>query len=244
MDKLKKYWPFLLLLVIVLFVVGLIGMVRGRGGEAPIEEEENIAIVPEGQRPVTMLVPRDDGHWVDLTVENINVQGASAIEYEFTYTTADGRSQGTGGTEPFSSGDNMEKEILIGTTSSGNYYYDEGVETGELDLKFRDDSGKSIGRLTTPWNFRHEPESIEFEGFTFSPEESEDLYFVAMNTFGLPGNLPGAVSAGPVGFFASDEVEGTITAASGQVYRWTDNEWQMVEDGSSVEPGIFISVTQ
>lgn len=244
MEILKKYWPFAVLLIAVLFVAGLVLMVRGQGGDDVIEEEENIAEVPVDQRPVTMLVPRSDGHWMDLTVEDINVQGASSIEYEFTYTTVDGRSQGTGGTQPFSPGDNFESEILIGTTSSGNFYYDEGVESGELDLKFRNDEGKSIGRLTTPWVFRHEPESIEYEGFTFTPEESEDLYFVALSTFGLPGTLPGTVSAGPVGFFASDEVEGEILASSGTVYQLVEGEWQMVEEGASVQPGIFVSVSQ
>lgn len=223
---------------------GLILAVRGRGGNDGVEDEdENIAEVPIDQRPLTMLVPRSDGHWMDLIVENINVQGAATIEYEFTYTTADGRSQGTGGTQPFSPGDNFESEILIGTTSSGKFYYDEGVESGELELKFRDDNGKSIGRLDTPWIFRNQPETIEFEGFTFTPDESEDLYFVALNTFGLPGTLPGSVTAGPIGIFASDEVEGTISG-SGSIYQWSNGEWQAVEEGASVEPGIFVSISQ
>jgi len=239
----KKYWPIAILLIAVVFVIGLVVVMRGRGGNEVVDEDENVAEVPVDQRPYTYLVPREDGHWMDLTVENIDVQGAAMIEYEFTYTTSDGRTQGTGGSKPFKAGDDFTSEILIGTTSSGNYYYDEGVEVGELKLKFRNDSGKLIGKLSTPWNLKFEPDSLEFGGLTYTPDDSADLYFVTMSTFGLPLEAPGKVLSGPVGVFASDDAEGKVAMSGGSLYLWDGEAWQSIESGSSVTPGVFIGVT-
>lgn len=236
----KKLLPLAILMMAVLVVAGIILVVRGVGTKSPVEEEEVVAELPVEQRPVVTLVPRADGHWMDLSVENINVLGASTIEYEFTYLTSDGRSQGTGGVQPFTVGDDFTSEILIGTTSSGKFYYDEGVESGDLTLKFRNESGKLVARLTTSWIFKYEPEAVEFGGFTFTPEQSEKVYFVAMNTFGLP-NAPEGVLAGPVGIFSSEEVEGNASSSSGRVLTYLQDSWQVVDTDSGVSSGIFIS---
>lgn len=243
-NKLKKFLPVGILLIAVLLVGGIVMAMRGGNDSSVVEEEEQIADVPFNQRPAVTLVPRADGHWLDLAINGIDkVQGASTMEYLFLYTTASGAEQGSsGGPYDLSSQDSVEEELLLGTTSSGNFYYDEGVESGELTLRYRNDDGKLIGKVTVPWVRKENPETMEMGGMTFTLEDPDDVYVLAMTGFGLPTDAPNGGSPEPVGFFTSDEdVEGMITASSGTIYRWNESEWESVESDSEVSSGIFIS---
>ena len=243
-QKLKKFLPVGILLIAVLVVVGIVIAVRGGGDNTPVDEDEQVADVAFQQRPAVVLVPRADGHWLDLTIMGMDkVQGASTMEYLFLYTTANGAEQGSsGGPYDLSSEDMVEEELLLGTTSSGNFYYDEGVEAGELTLRYRNDDGKLVGKVTVPWVRREGAEMVEIEGWSFTPEEAEDIYVLAMHGFGLPSDVTGTLASGPVGFFSSDEdTQGTVTAPSGIVYAWNESEWTMVEVDSAVTSGIFVS---
>lgn len=81
------------------------------------------------------LTPSDDMHWLKLDVSGIS-SSADSMEYELIYSLPDGRIQGVPGTIKLEGKRKIERDILLGTESSGNYYYDEGVETGSLTLRF------------------------------------------------------------------------------------------------------------
>ena len=81
------------------------------------------------------LKPSGDSHWLKLEVNGISSK-ADSMHYELIYSLPDGRVQGVPGTVELEGKNNIERDILLGTESSGTYYYDEGVEKGSLTLKF------------------------------------------------------------------------------------------------------------
>ncbi|MBN1169199.1 hypothetical protein JXA63_04895 [Candidatus Woesebacteria bacterium] len=118
--KTNKLIPLIAVLALVLGVVGFF-LLRNGG---------NVSVT---------LTPSDDGHWLKLDVSGIS-QNADKMEYELIYNLPDGRVQGVPGSIELEGESKVERDILLGTESSGNYYYDEGVESGTLTLRlFKND---------------------------------------------------------------------------------------------------------
>jgi hypothetical protein len=65
------------------------------------------------------------------------------------------------------SGD-VEKKLLLGSESSGKFRYDTGITGGTMTIRFRNSSGKLLGKLETAFTFT-------------SPEKGK--YVVSMDTF-------------------------------------------------------------
>ena len=192
-------------------------------------------------RPVAMLIPRADGHWWDLTVSKLGRFEAEMLEYELLYEVPDKTPQGTGSVIPLNK-DEVTREILIGTESSGNYYYDSGVERGTLTLKFRNDKGKLVAKFSTQFHFQSEVDEVStVDGaFTLALDDEYDDYFVTMETFGVPEGLEGDVSDGPYGVFSSnDEITGT-PSLGGSIMVW-NGDWEAVSGESPL--GIFVSTS-
>lgn len=232
----------IIILILGVVLVGAIFMLRGRGGNT-MNEEEDAPELPVSQRPYTQLVPTEDGHYLTLIVSNINVPGAASMDYELYYDTAEGITQGVPGKVTLSSQESVERELLLGSESSGKFRYDEGVDDGTLTLRFRDEDGKMIGKVAGQWAFMNDTDTLaSLDGkFTYKLDESSDAYFVVMPTFGLPSPAPADVEIGPYGVFSStsDELSGTVTLP-GNVYSWDGSSWNMVS-GSSDNIGVFIS---
>lgn len=185
----KKYLPQAIIALAVLLVVGGAYMtyrfIKG-GDSTEIEEEESIPELPESQRPFVSLVPSEDGHWLALTIKDINVDGAATVDFELLYIRGDGLQQGTSGVSDVSPGTTVTDDLLLGSESSGKLRYDEGVETGTLELIFRDESGKSIGRLITEFHLQSDTTSVSSVDGSFTKEldvDGEGLFFVTMDTF-------------------------------------------------------------
>ncbi len=236
----KKVLPIALLLLGILVFVGVYFFVIRKPETEVVDEEDTSALIEVSleDSPVAMLVPRADGHWWDLTVSKLGRFEAEMLEYELVYKVPDKGQQGTGGTLPLNS-DSIEKEILIGSESSGNYYYDSGVEEGTLTLKFRNEKGKLVAKFSTDFHFQTETDQVStLDGsFSVTLDEEYDDYFVTMQTFGIPEGLTGDVSAGPYGVFTSaNEVMGSSNL-EGTVMRW-DGSWETVTGESSL--GIFV----
>jgi hypothetical protein len=163
----KKYLPFILLGVGVLVLVGAFFVINNKSGNEQFgDEETGLKEVPLEKRPIVSLTPSSDGHYLTLRVEKI-VLDADSFDYLFEYKTGDGLSQGVPGSAQISDNGVFETELLLGTESSGKFRYDEGVENGSIELKFRK-GGKLVAKFKTD----------------FQMQETEDGFQVTMNTIG------------------------------------------------------------
>lgn len=183
----KKFLPLILLGVGILVLGGVIFMfVRSKG--SPAVEEETTKEIPQDQRPIVMLVPSADGHYLKLTIAQIKVKGAASLDYELLYTLPDGRTQGVPGTVKFTGGD-VIKDLLLGSESSGKFRYDEGVTGGTVNLRFRDGKGKLLGKLTTDFNMQTGVKTVQSVDGKFSYDLgkiTKGVFYVTMQTFAEP----------------------------------------------------------
>lgn len=240
----KKYLPIVIFAVGLLVFVGGFVFVRSRQSSpsaTPSSQDESVAEIPFEKRPFVTLTPTADGHYLVLNIENIKVDNASVLDYELLYQVADGRTQGVPGSIKLGES-KIEKELLLGSESSGKYRYDEGVETGTLTLRFRNDKGKLVGKLATDWHLQSNTKDLSsVDGkFTFTLNSvPKGVFFVTMQTFGFPDTTEEGI---PFGIFSSDEqeYEGLDSYEQGVLFRW---------NGSSVEmkgvrkTGWFLVVT-
>lgn len=142
----KKYLPFILVGVGVLVLVGAFLFIRS--SKKVGIEDETVKEIPVEQRPLVSLVPSSDGHWLKLKIEKIKVVKAASLDYELLYSLPDGRTQGAPGTIKLD-GNDIVRDLLLGSESSGKFRYDEGVSGGTMTIRFRDSKGKLIGKLST-----------------------------------------------------------------------------------------------
>jgi hypothetical protein len=242
--KFKKYLPIIIFVLGLLVLVGVYFLVvRGRGGSVE-DEEANVPEVPLEQRPFTSLTPSEDGHWLKLEIKDNKVEAAS-LDYELLYQVADGRTQGVPGTVKIQGNALIVRDLLLGSESSGKFRYDEGVTQGTLTLRFRNDKGKLVGKLSTSFHLQTETQELTAleDSFKYRLDKlPKKTFFVVMNTFGLPGG--GAVAqAGPYGIFAS-KTGPFAGKVEGVNQRWDGSAWQALTNGKSSDIGVFIQTSE
>lgn len=237
MQNLKKYLPIILVLIGLLVVGGAAYFVLGRGGsDESVDEDEQVAEIPADMRPTATLTPTEDGHYLNLKISDIRIEAAS-LDYEILYVTGAGITQGVPGTAMLN-GSPVEREILLGSESSGKFRYDEGVKEGTLTLRFRNEKGKLVGKLSTQWHLQTATDTLTStdDKFKFELDEESDAWFIVMQTF---GPYKEGSKMMPYGVFSSDpNLSGTVDMA-GAVYKWMDGSWGEVSGPTT--PGIFIS---
>lgn len=243
----KKYLPFIILGIGVLILIGGFLFIKSRN-KPVVEEEETVAEIPFEKRPFTSLTPSEDGHWLKLNVENI-VFEATTLDYELLYKLPDGRTQGVPGSVKLAGQKEFERDLLLGSESSGKFRYDEGVTEGTLTLRFRNEKGKLTGKLSTDFHLQSEVDELTSVDGSFSFEfekASKEGYFVTMNTFGIIGTLPGTLAKGPYGVFgsATDDLPGMVRLEGTSIYNYTSGDWNKLEEGETDNIGIFISTSE
>lgn len=239
----KKFWPLILLLVSLLVVVGAFFFIRGRKASDLGDAEETALLnVTLEERPVVSLTPTNDGHYLHLMIDKIVID-AESLDYELLYQTGAGVTQGVPGTVSLGGRESFEAELLLGSESSGNFRYDEGVETGTITLRFRNRDGKLLAKFTSEFHLQTATDFLTSAdgSFAYNLDAPSNEYFVVMNTIGIPGVLPGQLAAGPWGVFSSseNELEGLVELSSAVSYFWNGEEWVVLESGSSENIGIF-----
>ncbi|QQG47121.1 MAG: hypothetical protein HY044_03185 [Candidatus Woesebacteria bacterium] len=242
----KKFLPFILLGggVIVFIVVFMFIKKSFQPAAEPTPTDEPVVELKTEESPVTSLTPSADGHWLKLKVEGIKLS-AKSMDYELLYTLPDGRTQGVPGTIDLKGQDAIQRDLLLGSESSGKFRYDQGVKGGTLTLKFRDNSGKLTGKLTTNFTLSSNTTNLASSDSSFKFTLASDngkTFYIAMKTFGLPDKAPGVLASGPYGIFPSDTIshKGTVTLSGSKPYEWNGGSWQSIDTSSSVETGIFI----
>ncbi len=212
----KKFLPLILIgagLIILLVAIFFIARGKKSGTVSPAQEEASVPDLPQAEWPVVMLIPTSnpqvkgsDGHWLDFKVQKINVTGAVSMDYELVYGTTDGGQQGVPGTVKLD-GTDIDRPLLMGSESSGKYRYDAGVEQGTMTLKFRDASGKLIGKLVTDFHLQSGVTTLTSVDGKFTYELNgiaKGVFFVTMTTFQQPDPSTYVVWQNGYGVFASD----------------------------------------
>jgi len=212
----KKFLPLILVgafLIVLLTVVFFVAKGMKSGGATPTSGDANVPDLPQVEWPVVSLTPTSNpavpgslGHWLDFKVQNLNVTGAASMDYELIYSTSDGGQQGVPGTVKLA-GTDIDRPLLLGSESSGKYRYDAGVEQGTMTLKFRDASGKLIGKLSTDFHLQTGVTALtSIDGnFTYNLNAiAKNVYFVTMKTFATPADSMVVVSSNGYSVFASD----------------------------------------
>ncbi|OGM24904.1 hypothetical protein A2627_02965 [Candidatus Woesebacteria bacterium RIFCSPHIGHO2_01_FULL_39_28] len=184
----KKYLPVLLFFA-GLVIVGGILFLTSRSKKQPVVQEEQPEVareIPQGEKPLTSLTPSSDGHWLKLKVDDIKVQGTESLDYEILYKVKDGRTQGVPGTIQLKSQNSLERDILLGSESSGKFKFDEGVNQGTLTLRFRNSDGKLVGKLSTDFHLQSNTKELTSVDGKFKyllDKIPKGTFFVTMETF-------------------------------------------------------------
>lgn len=239
----KKYLPLILLVIGFGVITAAFFIFRGRNTG---EEEDTSALieVPLESRPVATLTPSEDGYWLKLIIEKLEVDAAT-LDYELLYKLPDGRTQGVPGTIKLEGQKLIERDLLLGSESSGKFRYDEGVEKGTLTLRFRNKKGKLIAKFSTEFALLSNTKNLSSVDNKFSVklDKTPEAFFVVMMTFGVPGDPPGEVLAGPYGVLTSSirAIAGTVDLGGGTIYRWTGTEWSASPTKAT---GIFILTSE
>jgi hypothetical protein len=186
----KKILPVLLLVLGIIIVGIVLAVERSVNTSAtPEKTSEPIIEIPLDQRPYVSLTPTSDGHWLKLKVEDIKMN-AKTLDYELIYTIADGRQQGVPGTISLNGATSIDRDLLLGSESSGKFKYDQGVEKGTLTLKFRDNSGRLMGKLSTDFHLQKGADVLTSVDGSFKytlDKKTPDVFFVVMKTFAKEG---------------------------------------------------------
>ena len=239
----KKFLPLLILLLGVGVLIGAYFFIKGRG----VKEEdagEEVAEVAFERRPVTSLTPSSDGHWLKLTIDKFKGLGES-LDYELLYQLPDGRTQGVPGSITLGSESVIERDLLLGSESSGKFRYDEGVKEGTLTLRFRNSKGKLTAKFLTEFILISDTKSFSsIDGkFKYELTKASKDFFVVMNTFGAPSGYSGQPTSGPYGVFSSSKssLPGSVSLDSGNIQAYVGAKWASLDGGDASDVGIFMA---
>ncbi len=247
--NLKKYLPFVLVVVgLLVFASFYFLFIQGKSEVADGEDTSALINVELVDRPYTTLTPSSDGHWLKLNISKIKIP-AYSLDYELLYHLPDGAPQGVPGTIMLNGQETIERDLLLGSESSGRFRYDEGVENGTLTLRFRNDKGKLLAKFVSDFHLQNSVAQLTSVDGNFSytlGRVPQRTFFVTMPTFGVPGELPeGSISSEPYGVLSSSSSTqpGTV-GINGNVHRWTGNMWENLTQGASSDLGLFISTSE
>ena len=227
MDKLKKFLPLILLGAGLLILVLIFVLIKNNNKTVVVDDSAVLTEVAFKDRPVAMLTPTADGHYVNLIIDKITLPKAVSLDYELLYTLPDGRTQGVPGTVDLEGKTTFERKLLLGSESNGKFRYDDGVEEGSLTVRLRDSRGKLLAKFSTKWHLQSdviELTSID-QNFSYVLEKKpKGIYFITMETFGMMDNSVTEVNSGPYGIFTSDELpagsaEGWTVASKNIFYK-------------------------
>ena len=228
MSNFKKFLPIILFVVGLLVVILVFVVIKNKKVTSVVDDNGTLIELAFPDRPFASLTPTADGHYINLKIEKLNVPKAVSMDYELLYSLPDGRAQGVPGTAELKDITFFERKLLLGSESNGKFRYDEGVEEGNLTVRFRDSKGKLLAKFSTKWHLQSgvsELTSVD-TNFTYTLDKKQKgIYFITMETFGLPASSNvTSVASGPYGVFSSSDLpsgsaSGWQTVASNLFYK-------------------------
>lgn len=231
-----------IVVVVVLIFVGMRFLLRS-SSQAP-ENTQIPTKVKEfslEEKPYITLTPTVDGHRIILNLTRLPKE-AKSVDYELVYTVENGKTQAVVGS--FKNLENMqklEKELLLGSCSSGKCRYDKGVEKGELVVALRNEDGSLLAKFSSQFHLQNNTDMLtSLDGqFSFKLASGSKKYFIVASTIGVPKETPSQVITGPYGVFAAGKFEGRPQfEKEGTIYQFVDSGWQKVK--ASTSGGTFV----
>jgi hypothetical protein len=247
----KKALPIILVVVVLLgLLAGAFWFLKGstKAPQETAEEEVDdspLKILSVEESPYVTLTPSSDGHNFHLTITKVP-SDTKSLEYEMVYTVASGVTQGVPGTIKDLSTGTIERDLLLGTCSSGKCRYDEGVKDGTFTVRLRDAKGKLVSKMETQFHLQKGDTKLTSSDETFTytlAKASKTSFYLTMGTFGIPSSAPGKVTTGPYGVFSTDMKQaGTVTLGSGDLYQYESSKWTKLSGGKASGLGVFAEI--
>lgn len=208
----KKLLP-VIVIILIIAVVGGIFLAKKINQPATdnTTEEEAVPDLPQSEWPIVYLIPSSDGHTLTLKVNDIKVPDAKTMDYEILYKANNGEgqiTQGVPGTIKLNGQTTIERsDILLGSESSGKRRYDKGVENGQLTLRFRNSSGKLLGKVASDWHLQTGTANLSSVDGSFKytlTSTPTGVWFITIKPFGTPKTSDVVVYKDGWTIFASD----------------------------------------
>jgi hypothetical protein len=240
---------FIVILIILAFIAGgYFGYQKifSKKKEAPktitSKKRNPVNILALEKRLYIVLVPREDGHEVFMTLDNLH-HGEEKVEYELEYQ-AGTMLQGAGGRIDFTEEPApVTKKLLFGSCSKGKCKYDEDVSGGSLTLDFTGKEDYSLKGEFTLGKMEDKEGVFQSRDVKVSLDVGEDgldedVFVIVAGTMGLPKEVEGEIIAGPVGFFTANKqtikkatlsFKGIKEEGDLKVLGWNGTEWRKYE---------------
>lgn len=142
----KNNKKLILVILLAIFILILFNFFLRENGKEEVNEKITISapqIIPTVDASVKIsLIPINQKKSVFLSIKNIPSK-TKTIEYILSYETKDGGLQGVNSTVAVNSSD-FEKEIVLGTCSSGTCVYHQIKNNLKLEIMFKGDYGEKI----------------------------------------------------------------------------------------------------
>jgi hypothetical protein len=246
--NLKKYLPFILLGIGLLVVVIAFVVVKGKKTAAPTDADTESALldVPLAKRPIVALTPDEAGHYLKLHIEKMQIEGAKTLDYELVYQVPEHPQQGTSASIELEDKTSFDADLLLGSESSGKFRYDDGVESGTMTLRFRNEAGKLLTKFSSEFHMQQDPETLTSQDGKLSIKLDKKAagFFVTMPSIGVPKETTGEPKAGPYVVHSSngDQFSGKATISGASIYHFEAGDWKKLDDGTSKDLGFFFGM--
>jgi hypothetical protein len=235
----------IILAVVGLLVVGLIVFFSTRNhqtDQAAIDQTPTTAkkqSLELEQTPIVALTAQNNSQELILSVITKDNFDFDKVEYELIYYLEDDLSRGMSG-EIEMNNNRGEKEILLGTCSSGTCRYDEGVTGGEVIISLT--KANQLYSLSADFAFfnKNQPFVDEKLGLTITTKGSDLLVLVGGGLETMPEN---EIIAGPY-TITQESDKGTISfeVNNGRLLVDEDGSWIEVTDYQDLPLGTYLLV--
>ena len=142
----KKKIVVVAVIAIVLVGVGLavyFSQQKPKVTEQPIKKEE-LGAIPTVDASTTVTLTALPGN-KEMVLKSAGIpNGTTSVDYELSYDTKAQGKQGVIGTISTISGNSLEKQMTLGTCSSGKCVYHEVVGAIQVTLKFTGEYGEKV----------------------------------------------------------------------------------------------------
>ncbi|SRR5258706_5390503 len=247
-PQVKKFLPLILLVVGVLVVGGVFMMMKGKKMDVTDETGDDGVMIDVAldKRPIVGLTPDSVGHYLKMHIEKIQIPNAKTMDYELVYQVPDQPAQGVPGSIDISDKTSFDADLLLGSESSGKFRYDEGVETGMVTLRFRNDKGKLLTKFVSEFHMQQDQKTLTSQDgkLTLELDKAPKGFFVTAQSIGVPALTSGEPKAGPYVIHSSlgDELNGKASIEGAKVYHFEGGGWKEAADGNVKNLGYFLGM--